>query len=120
MIQHQYGAYTHSNHGLGLAIIHPHLYRVLAPAAPEQFARWAKEVWRIDAAGKDDLAIANEGIDALAAFIAEMGMPTTFAELGADASDETLRAVADTAIITAACAKHLTPDEIFDILVACR
>lgn len=47
-------------------------------------------------------------------------MTTTFAELGADASDETLRAVANTTIITTTCAKHLTPDEIFAILVACR
>lgn len=36
MIQHQYGAYTHTNHGFGLAVIHPALYRHLAPAAPEQ------------------------------------------------------------------------------------
>lgn len=34
MIQHQYGAYTHSNYGLGLGIIHPPLYRHLAPSAP--------------------------------------------------------------------------------------
>lgn len=120
MIQHQYGAYTHSNHGLGLAIIHPHLYRHLAPSAPEQFARWAIEVWGVDTTGKDDLAVANEGIDALAAFIKEMGMPTTFAELETDASDEVLRAVADTAVLTAACAKQLSRDEIFDILVECR
>ena len=31
-------------------------------------------------------------------------MPTTFAELETDASDEVLRAVADTAVLTAACA----------------
>ena len=31
MIQHQYGAYTHTNHGMGLAVIHPALYRHLAP-----------------------------------------------------------------------------------------
>ena len=120
MIQHQYGAYTHSNHGLGLAIIHPHLYRHLAPAAPEQFARWAVEVWDVDPSGKDEQTIANEGIDALAAFIEEMGMPTTFAEFETDTSDETLRAVADTAVLTAACAKKLTRDEIFDILLECR
>lgn len=120
MIQHQYGAYTHSNHGLGLAIIHPHLYRHLAPAAPEQFACWAVEVWGVDPVGKDDLAVANEGIDALAAFIEEMGMPTTFTEFETDASDEVLHAVADTAVLTLACAKQLTRDEIFDILVECR
>ena len=120
MIQHQYGAYTHSNHGLGLAIIHPRLYRHLAPSAPEQFARWAVEVWGVSPSGKDELTIANEGIDALAAFIEEMGMPTTFAEFETDASDETLRAVADTAVLTATCAKKLSRDEIFDILVECR
>ena len=120
MIQHQYGAYTHSNHGLGLGVIHPKLYRRLASAAPGQFARWAVEVWGIDPAGKDDLAVANEGIDALASFIEEMGMPTTFAEFGTDASDEVLRAVADTAVLTPGCCKKLTRDEIFDILVECR
>lgn len=120
MIQHQYGAYTHTNHGLGLGIIHPHLYRYLAPTAPEQFARWAVEVWDVDPSGKDDLTVALEGIDALAAFIKETGMPATFAELEGDASDETLRAVADTAVLTAGCAKKLTPDEIFEILVECR
>jgi alcohol dehydrogenase YqhD (iron-dependent ADH family) len=120
MIQHQYGAYTHSNHGMGLAVIHPHLYRHLAPAAPEQFARWAVEVWDVEPAGKDALATANAGIDSLAAFIAEMGLPTTFAELGADASNETLRAVADTCVLTAGCARKLGRDEVFDILVECR
>lgn len=34
MIQHQYGAYTHTNHGMGLAVIHPALYRHLAPRRP--------------------------------------------------------------------------------------
>ena len=120
MVQHQYGAYTHSNHGLGLGIIHPPLYRHLAPAAPEQFARWAVEVWGVNAAGKSDLDVAFEGIDALAAFIKEMGMPTSFAEFGTDASDEVLRAVAESAVLTAGCCKKLTADEIFDVLVACR
>lgn len=118
MIQHQYGAYTHTNHGMGLAVIHPALYRRLASAAPEQFARWAREVWDVHEA--DDFAAANAGIDALSAFTAEMGLPTTFAEMESDASDETLRAVADTAILTAACAKQLERDEVFQILVECR
>lgn len=118
MIQHQYGAYTHTNHGMGLAVIHPALYRHLVPEAPAQFARWAREVWNV--AEKDDLAAAMAGIDALAAFTAEMGLPTTFAELGGDASDETLRAVADTCVLTPGCAKQLSRDEVFQILTECR
>lgn len=118
MIQHQYGAYTHTNHGMGLAIIHPALYRHVASETSEQFARWAREVWGVTEA--DDAAAANAGIDALAAFTAEMGLPTTFGEMGSDASDETLRAVADTAILMPTCAKQLSHDEVFQILTECR
>ena len=118
MIQHQYGAYTHTNHGMGLAVIHPALYRRLAGEAPAQFALWAREVWGVRDA--DDASAARAGVEALAAFIREMGLPATFAELGGDASDETLRAVADTATLTPGCAKRLSRDEIFDILVECR
>lgn len=114
------GAYTHTNHGLGLAVIHPALYRHIAPTAPEQFSYWAQEVWNIDPADKDDLAIAQEGIDALEAFIKEMNLPTSFAELGGEATDEILHAVADTAILTPGCAKKLSRDEIFEILCECR
>lgn len=120
MIQHQYGAYTHTNHGMGLAVIHPAVYRRLAPCAPEQFAVWAEEVWGVERDGRDDLAAALEGVDALSAFIAEMGLPTSFAELGGALDDETLHAVAETAILTTGCAKKFTPGEIFDILCSCR
>lgn len=120
MIQHQYGAYTHTNHGMGLAIIHPALYRHLAPEEPEQFARWAIEVWEVIDAGRDALSIALEGIDRLQAFIGEMGLPTTFAQMGSDASDETLRKVADTCVLTGACAKKLKRDEVYQILLECR
>lgn len=118
MIQHQYGAYTHTNHGLGLAAIHPSLYRHLAPEAPAQFARWAREVWDISEA--DDLTAARAGIDALEAFERELGLPTSLTELGGDTSDETLRAVADTAVLTGACAKKLEHDETFQILIEAR
>lgn len=120
MIQHQYGAYTHTNHGMGLAVIHPALYRHLAPEAREQFARWAREVWDVDATGKDSLTVALEGIDRLQAFIGEVELPTSLSQMGADASDETLRAVANTCAITQGCAKRLDRDEVFRILTECR
>lgn len=74
----------------------------------------------MDAQGKDNLTVALEGIDRLQAFIDEMGLPTTFATMGADASDETLRAVADTCVLTPGCAKRLDREEIFQILCECR
>ena len=124
MIQHQFGAYTHTNHGLGLAVIHPRLYRVLAPAAPEQFARWAQEVWGVagpnETAGRDELAVALDGIAALEAFTAECGLPASFSDMGVVPDDGLLRNVARTAIVTPACARQLNPDEIFQMLADCR
>lgn len=48
IIEHQLGAYTNCNHGAGLAVIHPVLYRHLLPANTARFARFAQNVWGID------------------------------------------------------------------------
>ena len=65
----------------------------------------------------EETAIA--GIDALAAFIKEIGLPTSFTELGIPA-DTDFRAIADSTNITAGCCKKLTHDEIYEILTQCR
>ena len=43
-IEHQLGAYTDSNHGQGLAVIHPVFYRPMVKEGLDQFVRLAKEV----------------------------------------------------------------------------
>lgn len=117
MMEHQLGAYTNCNHGAGLAVIHPHLYRHIYQGAVGRFARFAREVWGVTEA--DDEAAALAGIDALAAFIKETGLPTTFAELGIPA-DTDLRAVADSTVIVPGCPKQLTADEVYQVLLECR
>ena len=62
---------------------------------------------------------AAAGIDALAAFIKEIGLPTSFAELGIPA-DTDFRAIADSTVLTGGCCKKLTHDEIYDILCECK
>ena len=47
MLEHQLGAYTDCNHGQGLAVIHPVLYRHMLPEAAPQFARLAVNVWGV-------------------------------------------------------------------------
>ena len=44
-IQHQLGAYTDCNHGAGLAVIHPVLYRHIYKSGTARFTRWAQNVW---------------------------------------------------------------------------
>ena len=54
-------------------------------------------------------------MDALEAFIKEIGLPTTLSEMGI--TDEgILRSVADTCNLTAGCCKKFERDEIFEIL----
>ena len=118
MIEHQLGAYTDCNHGAGLAVIHPVLYKHIYQANLTRFARFAQNVWGITAAATDE-ETALAGINTLADFIREIGLPTSFAGLGIPA-DTDLRAVADSTVITAGCSKKLSHDEIYEILCECR
>ena len=119
-IEHQLGAYTDCNHGQGLAVIHPVLYRKLCEGAPAKFSRFAVNVFGVSTDGKTETEVALAGVAHLAAFVKEMGLPTTFAEMGIGEGVD-YRSVADsTNIITNGCFKPLTHDEIFEILMDCR
>ena len=118
MLEHQLGAYTDCNHGQGLAVLHPALYRHMMPEANKQFARLAVEVWQIDPKEKSEAELAAAFVDALAAFIKEIGLPTRLKEMNIGAETD-LRAVADTTILTGGCAKKFTADELYEILQEC-
>lgn len=127
MIEHQLGAYTDCNHGQGLAVIHPAVYRHLYKDNLAKFLRFAEEVWHISPDGRTEEKTALAGIDALADFIREIGLPTTLTALkegmkpgSPDPTDKALlRKVADTTVITPGCARQLPRDEIYAILTEC-
>ena len=119
MLEHQLGAYTDCNHGQGLAVLHPVLYRHMMPEANKQFARLAVEVWGIDPTGKSEEDLAGAFVDALAAFIREIGLPTSFAEMNIPA-DTDYKAIADSTILTGGCAKKFTKEELMEVLLECR
>ncbi|MBR1636017.1 MAG: iron-containing alcohol dehydrogenase [Lachnospiraceae bacterium] len=118
MLEHQLGAYTDCNHGQGLAVLHPALYRHMLPEAAPQFARLAVEVWGIDASGKSEGELADAFIDALASFIKEIGLPTTFAEMGIG-TDTDFKAIAESTILAGGCVKKFTPEELCEVLEEC-
>lgn len=113
MLEHAVGAYTDCNHGQGLAIIHPTLYRHYLPEGTEKLAKMARNVWGISE--EDDTAAAKAGIDALESFIKEIGLPTSWNEIGVT-DEEILRKSADATVLTAGCCKRFTHDELFDVL----
>lgn len=117
-IEHQLGAYTDCNHGQGLAVIHPVLYKHIYKDNIYKFARYAKEVWKIDDNNLSDEELALAGINKLADFIKEIGLPTTLSKMGIT-DKEMLKKVADSCNITVGCCKQLTHEEIFDILLEC-
>ena len=118
MLEHQLGAYTDCNHGKGLAVIHPVLYRHMLPEAAPQFARLAVNVWGINPEGKTEKELALAFIDALASFIREAGLPVTFSEMGIDKTTD-FKAVADSTVLTGGCCKKFTKEELLEVLNEC-
>ena len=116
-MEHQIGAYTNCNHGCGLAVLHPVYYRHIYKEGLPKFVRFARNVWGITCEGKTDETLALAGIDALADFIKEIGLPTTLKELGADASQ--LKEIADSCAISQGSYKIMTHEEILEIFQEC-
>lgn len=114
-IEHQLGAYTDCNHGEGLAVIHPVYYRRIFRDGLPKFVRFAENVWNIPRGGMSDKELAKAGVEALAAFIHEIGLPTTLAELGV-ADKQLLRLVADSCSLAPGSYKKMTAEEIRQIL----
>ena len=113
MIEHAVGAYTDCNHGQGLAVIHPALYRRLLDAGTEKLARMAERVWGVR--GAAPVETARLGVEALEAFIREIGLPARWNEMGIT-DESVLRAAADTCLIMPGCCRQLSRDEIFELL----
>lgn len=116
-MEHQLGAYTDCNHGCGLAVLHPVYYRHIYQKGLPKFVRFAENVWGIARDGKTDQELALAGIQALADFIVEIGLPTTLKELGA--KKEQLKEIADSCGISQGSYQKMTHDEILNIFQEC-
>ena len=112
-MEHQLGAYTDCNHGQGLAVIQPVYYRHIVNDAKSKFTRFAKVVF--------DVETAEQGLDALEAFIKECGLPTKMSQLKSkvEITEEVLRQVADTCNIIKCNPRELDRQEIYQILCEC-
>lgn len=117
MIEHAVGAYTDCNHGQGLAVIHPVLYRHLLTEGKEKLARMGESVWGVKGGSSEETA--ELCIDALEAFIKEIGLPTRWSEMGIT-DESVLRAAADTCLLMPGCCRQFSRDEIFEILKECE
>ena len=117
-MEHQLGAYTNCNHGAGLAVLHPVYYRHIYKDGLSKFQKFAVNVWGISPDGKTDEELARAGVEALADFIKEIGLPTTLRELGVDETID-LEAIANSCNLAPGSFKKMTHEEILEIFREC-
>lgn len=86
-IEHELSALYDCAHGAGLAVTMPAVFTYVLSQDATRFAQIAVRVWgcRMDFYHPEKTA--KEGIDALRRFLKSIGMPLTFAELGAKEED---------------------------------
>lgn len=88
------GEYDHVAHGAGLAVLYPAWARYVYREDVPRFAQFARRVWGIREA--EDESAARLGIEAMAAYFAELGMPTRLRDFGV--TEESLPKLADLCI----------------------
>lgn len=114
MIGHAISAITDATHGMTLSGVSVAYYRHVMKYGLKRFARFAKVVWGIPSEGKSDEQLANEGIDALAAWIKEIGAASEISSLGV--TEDMLDKIADATVILDSGYRMLTKDEVIEIL----
>ena len=86
-LEHELSGMFDVTHGAGLAAVWGAWSRYVMPAAPERFARFARNVMGVQAEG-DAAAVALAGIEAFENFLRSIDMPTNIRELGLELTDE--------------------------------
>lgn len=114
MIGQSVGAYTNATHGMTLAAVSLPYYRHILPYGLQKFKRFAVNVWDVDPSGKTDEQVAEEGLNAMEAWMRELGLVMKISELGA--TEDMLEGIADGTIILSGGYKALDHSEIAEIL----
>lgn len=113
MLGQAVSAVTDATHGMTLAAVALPYYRYIMDAGLPKFARFAQNVWGIDAAGKADEQLAAAGLDAMEAWMREIGCVMNLTELGCDES--MLEKLADAKFVMEGGYRKLTREEIIAI-----
>ena len=82
MIGQAVGAYTDATHGMTLSAVSIPYYRFIMPYAPDKFARYAVNVWGVNASGKSTEEVAAEGLDEMEKWMKEIGLVMNVTDLG--------------------------------------
>ncbi len=107
-------SFTGESGGMPLAAVSPAYYRKVMKYGLHRFARFARVVWEIPSDSLTEEQLAVKGIDALAAWIEEIGAATNISMLGADGNN--IEKIADATLIFDAGYKELSRADVIEIL----
>lgn len=113
MLGQAVGGLTNATHGMTLAAVSQAYYHHILPYGLPKFKRFAETVWDIDSDGKTDEEVALAGLDAMKAWMEEIGVVMHLRELGVDES--MLDQLADLTFRMNGGYKALERDEILEI-----
>ncbi|MDE5617014.1 MAG: iron-containing alcohol dehydrogenase, partial [Clostridia bacterium] len=116
MLGQAVAAYTDATHGMTLAAVSLPYYRHILPYGTEKFARYAVNVWNVDPKGKTQMQVAQDGLNAMEAWMKKIGLVMNITELGVNES--MLDGIVKSTLIMDGGYKVLTEDEIRSILKA--
>ncbi len=86
-LEHELSALYDCAHGAGLAVMFPAWMTYVMPHDVNRFAQFAVRVWGCEMNFENPEETAKEGIARTRSFFHSIGMPTSFAELGAKEED---------------------------------
>lgn len=82
MLGQAIGAVTNATHGMTLSAVSLPYYRLVMPYGVEKFARFARVVWDVDDSGKSEREVAEAGLEAMSAWMDQIGVVKSTRELG--------------------------------------
>lgn len=116
MLGQAVGAYTDATHGMTLSAVSLAYYRYIMQYGIKKFVRFATEVWKVNPNGKTDEQIANEGLEAMEAWMKELSLVMKLSDLGV--TEDMIAGIADATILLDGGYKNFDKNDVINVLKA--
>ena len=114
MIGQAIGAHTDATHGMTLSAVSLPYYKFIMPYGLKKFVRFAVNVWGVSPVGKTDETVADEGLQAMEAWMRRIGLVMNISDLGV--KEDMLDGIVKSTLIMQGGYKVLTADDVLTIL----
>lgn len=114
MIGQAIGAHTDATHGMTLSAVSLPYYKFIMPYGLKKFVRFAVNVWGVSPVGKTDETVAEEGLQAMEAWMRRIGLVMNISDLGV--KKDMLDGIVKSTLIMQGGYKVLTADDVLTVL----